>query len=405
MFGVKNIMKKTFFIILLSLSFNIFSYQDINSYLENAKISQGVKDLSIALQANPNNDKLRFQLGMLQFFQAVENLEQAWYNYGLSSDLKNNFFPIPFLRLPVPNNPNPQKISYQEFIIIFENIYKDLMLAEQTLAAIKDNNVSLAIYFGKVYFDIDQDNTRSNQESLSYIYQDITRANFTQEQAKSFQIHLDIGDIYWLRAYMHLLSGLVEFFLIYDHEKLFDHTAHLFFTDAVNINDFYYIEIIAFIHLLNLPVTQAEKGVIALEHFKTTVQLSKTAWDFYLQETDDNYEWIPNPNQTGVIPGITITQAMVESWLAVLEETALLLHGEKLAPFWRGYKGLGINLSKIFTNPQPFDLVLWIQGPGMHAFIEQVSYKEKDKITKVEFWENINRVFNGRLMGFALWFN
>ena len=44
---------------------------------------------------------------------------------------------------------------------------------------------------------------------------------------------------------------------------------------------------------------------------------------------------------------------------------------------------LGINVRKIFTDPQRFDLALWLQGTGLHPFLE------KGERTKGETWMEI----------------
>lgn len=397
-------MKKLLFIFLLLIHYPSFSNQDINFYLENAKIAQGISEIS---QQENLTDSLYFQLGILQFFKAVENLEQAWYNYGLYHTIS-----IPFLRLPTLHNPHPKKLSYQDFREVFDAIQQDLMIAEASLAQVKADDIILPIYFGKAYLDIDKNNIKSSEESLSYIYKTISNANFSSQQAQEFVIHLDKGDIYWLRAYMHLLSGLVEFFLAYDHEKLFHHSAFQIFPNietpykylkksenfSINV-----IDNIAFIHLLNFPLKQPYRTQTALQHFETTIQLSKIAWQYYQQETDDNYEWIPNAQQTGVIPNIKITQEMIDSWLLLLDEVELLLKGEKLIRYWWVNTDDALNIRTIFLNPQPFDLVLWVQGSAIFPYLEKIT--NETQITPASFWGTINQVFNGRLIGFAIWFN
>ena len=76
-----------------------------------------------------------------------------------------------------------------------------------------------------------------------------------------------------------------------------------------------------------------------------------------------------------------------------------MLAGKTLAPFWRGTPGQGVNLRRVFTEPTPFDLVLWVQGTGA------APYLEKGTATDPEFWRMINRVFRGEFLHFAIWFN
>ena len=63
----------------------------------------------------PDNDEARFALGAVQFLQAIENLGQAFHRYGLNSGEIElpGLAGLPFFRLPVPPNPNPEKIDYE----------------------------------------------------------------------------------------------------------------------------------------------------------------------------------------------------------------------------------------------------------------------------------------------------
>jgi len=150
---------------------------------------------------------------------------------------------------------------------------------------------------------------------------------------------------------------------------------------------------------LNLPVADASRSEAALGHLEQVVSLSRTSWDLYEKETDDDCEWIPNSNQTGVVPGVNVTEDMVVQWRAFLDEAESLLAGENLIPFWRGEKPLGVNLRRVFTEPETFDLVLWVQGTGA------VPYLEEGRLTDPNFWSRLMRTFNGQFVGFALWFN
>ncbi|MSR58456.1 MAG: hypothetical protein EXS05_12520 [Planctomycetaceae bacterium] len=127
--------------------------------------------------------------------------------------------------------------------------------------------------------------------------------------------------------------------------------------------------------------------------------LSRRSWDLILNETDDDHEWIPGPKQTGVIPNVHVTQEMIDGWRMFLSEAELILKGEKLVPFWRGNQPRGVNLRKVFMQPQPFDLVMWVQGTGAAPYLEQGT------LTDPAVWERLLRVFQGEFIGFAFWFN
>jgi hypothetical protein len=91
---------------------------------------------------------------------------------------------------------------------------------------------------------------------------------------------------------------------------------------------------------------------------------------------------------------------MVDGWLSFLGEFQEILAGRKLAPFWRGDDvRLGVNVRRIFTQPRPFDLVLWVRGSTV------APYLERGEITRPEMWDRHQRVFRGEFIGFAIWFN
>jgi hypothetical protein len=136
----------------------------------------------------------------------------------------------------------------------------------------------------------------------------------------------------------------------------------------------------------------------ALHHLEQMLAQSRESWKFILAETDDDHEWIPNPRQTGVL-GVPVRQEMVDGWLEFIEEAEALLAGKRLIPFWRGDPSRGVNLRRVFTEPRPLDLVLWVQGSGASPYLE------KGTLTKPAVWSRLQRVFGGEFIGFAIWFN
>ncbi len=387
----------------------------VNGYLAEGQISQGAAALATELKKRPADEALRFGCGFMQFAEAVQRLGQSWYRYGVRLNPEVAGM-IPVLRLPVPINPEPEPVKHEQVCKVLARFVDDLMVADRTLAPIKGDATRLGIRLGQGYLDFDGDGKTSEPESLWRIYASVNRqARVTPEQAANFLIRLDAGDACWLRGYCHLMSGLLEFYLAYDDAELFDHTAHLFFAqpetpypflrhnreegrpiDYQLISDF-----IAMIHLIDFPVKDAGRSAAALEHFKQVIQLSRQSWVLYEKETDDDHEWIPNPKQTGVIPGVRVNEEMVENWRMFLDEAEGILEGRVLIPFWRGTgdQAMGVNLKRVFMEPRRFDLVLWVQGT------EAAPYLEEGVLTQPDFWGRLWEAFNGNFVGYALWFN
>ncbi|MBX9693364.1 MAG: hypothetical protein K2Z81_13335, partial [Cyanobacteria bacterium] len=122
-------------------------------------------------------------------------------------------------------------------------------------------------------------------------------------------------------------------------------------------------------------------------------------WNFYMSETDDDREWIPNPKQKGVIPNVQVTDAMICSWRELMHQIDQVLAGKLLVPFWRGDDDRGVNVRRVFLEPSALDLVLWVQGPAA------APYLESGEKTNFDTWQGIRRDFGRQFPGFALWFN
>jgi hypothetical protein len=78
-------------------------------YLTSGRLVEGEKALSDYLKTAPEDDKTRFGLGVVQFMRGTERLMQSLYRYGtIQNPLSGS---TPFVRLPIPKNPNPQTIT------------------------------------------------------------------------------------------------------------------------------------------------------------------------------------------------------------------------------------------------------------------------------------------------------
>ena len=383
-------------------------------YLISGDLAGGQKALGAILNAHPDDDQARFGLGTIQFVRAVEHLVQAFFKHGLQPDVSGM---IPFARLPVPANPKPEPIAYDDLRTMFEDFSRDLATAEATLALIKDNAVSLPIHFGLVRLDLNGDGTATEDETLWKLYArlnvQVEREKAIGTEAAGFRIAFDHGDVAWLRGYCHLLMTFAEVYLAHDAKLLFEHTAHMFFArpttpfpflknNPKGINDLEVGtigDIASFVHLLHFPVKEPARMGLALKHLEAMVALSRESWKSYLAETDDDHEWIPNPKQNTVMPGGKVTAEMVKGWLEFLDEAEAILAGKKLVPFWRGAEKKGVNLRRVFTEPHEMDAILWVQGTAA------MPYLEDGPITQPEVWARLMRVFRGEFIGFAIWFN
>ncbi|HEX8201533.1 MAG TPA: hypothetical protein VF590_13695 [Isosphaeraceae bacterium] len=385
-------------------------------YLMEGRLAAGETALREALEEDPKGAQARFGLGVVQFLRGVERLVQTLHRYGLRPDVTGGM--VPFARLPVPPNPDPRRIDLAEARAIFQQFLDDLARAEATLAQVDEPDVTLPLHFGRIRLDLDGDGHAAEEETLWRMYTRLNRrqANLTSAEAEAFVIAFDRGDVAWLRGYCHLLMALSEAVLAYDGREPFNHAAHLFFpkvespfgflqrrgraADDLNpMDEAFVTDAIALVHVLRLPVAEPRRMTEALGHLEAMIACSRASWKHILAEADDDHEWIPNPKQGTVMPGGRVSQEMVRGWMDFLDEAEALLDGRTLVPFWRDAGGQGVNLRRVFTEPGPFDLVLWVQGTAA------VPYLEEGRVTTPEVWRRLQRVFGGEFFGFALWIN
>jgi hypothetical protein len=307
-----------------------------------------------------------------------------------------------------------------------------LEIAEATLAKVDTSDIRLDFYLGKVRFDFNSDARLDAEETLWRVAQAIDRSAFeqsriTEEQANTFLIGVDGADVHWLKGYANVLMFMCDCLLAYDEEELFLRCGHLLFPKIASpfrtakqppsstaFDTRLITDLIAAIHLMDFKVKDPERLKSAHSHILAMIRESRLCWKRTLAEKDDHYEWIPNPQQTGIL-SISVSQEIISGWLKVLDEMEAIVNGEKLIPYWREYatryidfaevnntipsRGTGVNLKKFFHEPKDFSLVLAIQGSSIEPFLEE------GELSTPEVWQRLTDIFQGNFIGFAIWFN
>lgn len=384
-------------------------------YLRTGQLSEGATALQAHLKKSAADDEARFGLGVVQFFQSFEHLGTNFYNYGLLT--RSGFGNLPgrvsdFL----PANPSPKTLSYTDFRQILQTWVNDLNAAEKTLSAIKDPDVKLPLPVMSIKVNLFGNGTLVDG---SYLMGTV-RTPEEQKLDSKFVIQFDRGDADWLAGYCNFLCAWGEVLLAIDGQEMFNCTAHLFFEkvdtpypfllegprnfDSLRrFNRPLISDILAFIHLWRFELKEPERMQVALAHLEDMQRHAKSMWKYYLAETDNENEWIPNPNQTGVLE-IKVTQEMVDTWLVVVDEAGEVLQGKKLIPFWRGKPGTqGVNLRRVFTEPRKIDPFLWVQGTAAAPYLEKGTITD---FASPEMWGRINRTFGrNNFFTLAFWFN
>ncbi|MBC8115944.1 MAG: hypothetical protein H7062_16275, partial [Candidatus Saccharimonas sp.] len=378
---------------------------DADTFLSSGKFDEGVAALETHLKEQPKDDTARLGLGVTQFVSAVQRLGQKLAVYGP----RPNFGALRTVAVddvPAPAEP----LTYPTLRKINQEWLDDLARIEVTLAKITSEEVKLPLHVGRVTMNLGTAETRSL--SLLPILQQFRLAPAGREA--DFVIAFDRADVDWLRGYCHLLSALGEMSLAYDGQELFDVSVHRLFQHAKTPHEFLLepnrdqnggwftfediADAVAIIHMLRFPLVEPKRMESALKHIEQTLSLSRQMWKRVIAEIDNDREWIPGPKQSGAI-NVRVTQEMIDNWMVALDEAEQIVQGKKLLPFWRGKPTRGVNLRRVFLEPRPLDIVLWVQGTAATPYLEE------GELTKPDTWQQINRAFGGQFLGFGFWFN
>src|SRR5262245_38419135 len=104
----------------------------VENFLVEGRLAHGEKALAAQVAAKETDDEARVGLGTLQFVRAVEQLAQTLYKFGALGPESRLGRQFPILRIAVPRNPAPQKVSYSDVREMLDRFMKDLTTAEAT---------------------------------------------------------------------------------------------------------------------------------------------------------------------------------------------------------------------------------------------------------------------------------
>jgi hypothetical protein len=360
----------------------------LDGFLSRGELEKADQHFRAICTSTPGDHEARFALGLTEFLNAIESLGQANHRFGLMSHQAQW---LPMARLPVPENPAPETVGLDDI-------------------------------------DLNADGTHDEQETLWRIFADVNRG-VEAEQGAGFFVGVDGADVHWLRGYCHVLMAFCDMILAYDETELFERCGQLLFPeiespfrsagkladgDEHQLNQI--TDAIAAFHLIRFPLVGPERMKSAHAHLLQVVAQSRKCWERASAETDNDHEWIPNPDQDSVLQQ-RVSAEIITGWSAVLDELEALLEGRKLVPFWRAYpgnlpllggwfaqvdvpaNGTGINLRRFFHEPREFDLILTLQGTAVEPWLEE------GPLSTPESWAQLTRVFQGQFFGFAIWFN
>lgn len=386
----------------------------VEEFLVRGRTQEGKQAVLEAMSLRPKDDQLRFALAIVQILQTLERFSQDICYFGLQQTSDNTFH-TPFIVIDIPRT-SPHPISHEKFQKVIERAVSGFEEADQTLSGIMDPDVELRLPIGLMQVDLDGDGRSGDKEMLWRIYQEIHHnPGIVKSNANSFVVNLDRGDVHWLRGYLNLITSVLDIYLAYDSRETFEFVAPVIFelvegppsyisgfksVYPIDGGVLTVVDLVAGAHSLHWNVTDRKRLEKALFKLETVIHQSRVSWKFIMAETDNDCEWLPNPRQKGIIPGMSVEYEMVETWAGLMDELELILQGELMVPFWRGEKTeYGINVRKLFLEPITFDPIYWAQGTAMRPYLQ------KGRLAKSDIWKRIERVFGDEYMNFAAWFN
>lgn len=320
-----------------------------------------------------------FALGGVRFLGAIETALQTRYRTGMYGDIVM-LTGIPFLRLPIPENPSPDPFDPVVIEEMFGQILNDMDGALMSLDGISDDDVvSVRFDTSDLWFDIDANGQRDPGEAVFEVL--ATMLGVRAEVDAPLVIQFDTADAAWLSAYAHLLSGVSEVVLAFQpaepvREVLASASDLSVLNPPVPGGDDFDARFGTYADLITILVAAIEQQPLpertqaAHGHFLEMVADNRVFWQRVARETDNDAEWIPNKSQTSALP-VDFPADTGRRWLAVLSEAEALLNGDLLIPHWRMGDAAGTNLSLLMDDPPPVDIVGFVQGMSLLPYAEQ----------------------------------
>ena len=360
---------------IIGLTTTASAQTDYSQMISDRGLSQTESTLSAQPDKTPSD---MFALGGVRFLAAVEGALQSLYATQINPEMAE-MSGLPFLRLPLPPNPDAAPFRPELIAETYQAALADLQGSLDALDTITDADaVAVTINTDDLWFDINANGARDPGEGML----DSAGAQLNQGlsgDTKGPTIRFDTADAAWLSAYAHLLSGVGETILAIDPTSAIARVTEsaaaikeispspkpLFFTQ----DDGVWIDVAAmFIHAIE-GQPDPKRSRAAHAHFLGMITDNRTFWERVATETDDKLEWIPNPRQSSALP-LEFPADIGARWRDVLAEAEAVLKGDLLIPHWRLGDGAGINLALAMQNPPEINIISIIQGEGILPFAQ-----------------------------------
>ncbi|MET3924767.1 hypothetical protein [Devosia sp. 2618] len=373
-----------------------------------------------------------FGLGLLTLVTAYEGLAQNLYRYGAVQPGNSPaalLFGLDFGDGTTPANPKPEQLTYPVLRQVLDDFVTDIDGARTHFekAAISGDYV-ITVDPLRVSIDFNGDGKVDPGETLGALLAslgELGEGPFPLEPAPGHKtkikpgaakpdttIGFDSADGYWFAGYTQIVAAPIDLMLAHDFTAFYDAYLHRVFPKSgLPLGDYTtggilfldgdsdagIADMIAAVHTLKFPVTDAERLAGVLDRLKRISALSRSNWEAIGAETDDNRELVPSPKQTSIIPDMHVTDETVAAWMATLDTLDEVFAGQLLIPHWRFNKGF--DLKAYFETATETDLVLLITGSGA------LPYLKDGPVANAESFAEGNRVFGADWLNYAFWFN
>ncbi|KKX33172.1 hypothetical protein YH62_06490 [Rhizobium sp. LC145] len=381
--------------------------------LASGRLGEADQRLSSMVARTSDSADARLGLGFIRTARAFETLVRSLYRYGFSPRSEGYELIFGSRIDAIAWNPDPEPITYDQFRGILSTFIGNLDKADEVLAAVGDEPAKLKLDLSVIRFDWNGDGVLGPEDQFGRAVSDRDENG----NPLPFVVGFDTADAKWLRGYSNLLRAAAKAWLSHDFSESWNSGFALAFPRAVStmnaeaatgsdetifglqkgqasdIADF-----ISLIHTIRWPVVDEVMWNEVRGHLKEVIELNRETWALIANEDDDDHEWLPGPKQkNGVLPALDVTEERIQAWLQVLSQFEAVLDGRLLVPHWRFDKG--VNMAKVFDDPKPFDLVLWITGPAA------VPYLENGATMASGDWNQLTSIFGGNFMSYAFYFN
>ena len=336
-------------------------------------------------QQNGQSPSDHFALGAAHFLSAIENAYQLRYQYNFGNLAAETGMDLPFLSLPIAENPSAEPFDPAALNTLFETAIQDLARANESLDQINDIDfVSLTVDLTGLWLDINSNGVKDDGEEFYNVLSAGLGFSSTDIAPPKIITTFDTADAAWLSAYSHMLSGMSELALSADPTNAVSTAlAEVAHVDALRgdapfrslwgmseIASSQDMDILVATVLAAFGDLDANHTQNAKAHFLNGIEDNKVFWQRLESETDNTNEFIPNDTQTSTMP-IEFPQGIGATWQTVLSDVEAVLKGERLLPHWRLGEKAGVNLAAILDDPSALDLLRLFLGHSVTPYVER----------------------------------